>query len=72
MHHTRYVGTGREKQARSTLWDAHPSTGIWECLVTERGGHHEVPKVLSNRKDSLSLSLLLKRPVGLGTESQKG
>ena len=73
-HHTRYVGTGREKQARSTLWDAHPSTGIWVRLVTEQGGHCEVPKVLSNRKDSPSPSLLLRRPVGLGqgTESQNG
>ena len=33
-HHTRHVGTGREKQARSVLWGAHPLAGIWVLMET--------------------------------------
>lgn len=48
------VGTVKQKPARSVFLDVHALAGIWVLMVSEWGCHSEVPKVPSNRMDSLA------------------
>lgn len=60
MAHTPHQARGnwKRKTGKIRALGAHRLAGIWVLVVTDRGCHHEVPKVLPNRMDSPGLSLL--------------